>query len=379
MQVLRDDDLVAEARACGDMDVGVVDVALRGRGFACHLLVAFEAGLVLRLAGLRRAAHPFELGAHLLRALLGLLALRGEARGLRLEVGRVVALVGVERSAVDFADPFRDVVQEVAVVRDGEDGALVVLQELLEPQHRFGVQMVGGFVEQQQVGRFEQQLAERDAAAFPAREDVDGRFGVGALKRIHGLRDLAVQIPAVHRVDFILEPAHLGHERVEVGIGLAHEHADLVEARDLGERLAEGGLDVLVDVLRLVERRFLLEDAHAVARGEARVSVGDLFHARHDLEQRGLAHAVRTYDADLGAGVERHRDVVQDDLVAVRLARLVHLVDEFRHEVFAFLSGVRCGMDGSIGRAARRGSERRCRAGPGRYARRARERGFRHR
>jgi hypothetical protein len=40
-------------------------------------------------------------------------------------------------------------------------------------------------------------------------------------------------------------------------------------------------------------------------------------------------------DADLRAGQERQGDVVEDDLVAVRLARLVHRVDELRHEARA--------------------------------------------
>ena len=49
------------------------------------------------------------------------------------------------------------------------------------------------------------------------------------------------------------------------------------------------------------------------------------------LSTRGLAGAVGPDDADLGAGVEREGDVVEDDLVAVGLARLAHGVDELGH------------------------------------------------
>ena len=73
------------------------------------------------------------------------------------------------------------------------------------------------------------------------------------------------------------------------------------------------------------------QDAHGIARREARLAVRDLLEAGHDLEQGGLAHAVRPHDADLRAGVERQRHVVEDDLVAVRLAGLMHLVNEFWH------------------------------------------------
>ena len=57
------------------------------------------------------------------------------------------------RAAIELEDPAGDVVEEVAIVRDGDDGAGVVLEEPLEPGDRLGVEMVGRLVEQQQVGR----------------------------------------------------------------------------------------------------------------------------------------------------------------------------------------------------------------------------------
>ena len=50
-------------------------------------------------------------------------------------------------TAVDLADPLGNVIQEVAIVRDGQNGTLVVVQEVLEPQDRLGVQVVRGLVE----------------------------------------------------------------------------------------------------------------------------------------------------------------------------------------------------------------------------------------
>src|SRR3712207_9346805 len=46
---------------------------------------------------------------------------------------------------------------------------------------------------------------------------------------------------------------------------------------------------------------------------------------------RSLAGAVGADDADLGAGEERQGDVVEDHLVAVRLARTDHRVDVLGH------------------------------------------------
>ena len=225
-------------------------------------------------------------------------------------------------------------------MRDCHDGTGIVVQELLEPQHALGVQVVGGLVKQQQVGRLQQQAAQRHATALAAGKHVHRHVGVGALQRVHRLRQLAVQIPAVLRVDLVLQLAHLVHQRVEVGIGVAHLGAHLVEALHLRQDVGERQLNVLQDGLVLLQRRLLLQDAHRVAGRQARLAVGNFLQPRHQLQQRGLAHAVGAHHADLRTRVERQRHVVQDDLVAMRLARLVHLINEFGHVICAFLSGV---------------------------------------
>ena len=122
LEVLRVDHLRAKARARGDDDLLEVELArlLRLRG---HLLVASKAGLRLGLPALRIAAHPFELVGEALGELGVLFALDLEALGLGLQVRGVVALVGVELAAVDLRDPLCDVVEEVPVVSNGEDGA----------------------------------------------------------------------------------------------------------------------------------------------------------------------------------------------------------------------------------------------------------------
>ena len=68
-----------------------------------------------------------------------------------------------------------------------------------------------------------------------------------------------------------------------------------------------------------------------VAGRERRVAVRGLLEAGHDLEHRRLAGTVGADDADLGAGQERQGDVVQDHLVAVRLAGTDHGVDVLSH------------------------------------------------
>jgi hypothetical protein len=53
---------------------------------------------------------------------------------------------------LELEDPLGHVVEEVAVVGDGHHRAGVLLQRALEPRHRLRVEVVGGLVEQEQVG-----------------------------------------------------------------------------------------------------------------------------------------------------------------------------------------------------------------------------------
>ena len=69
-----------------------------------------------------------------------------------------------------------DVVEEGAIMGDRDDGPRIALQELLQPLDRFGVQVVGGFVQQQHVGLGQQQAAQRHAALLAAGQRLDGRL-----------------------------------------------------------------------------------------------------------------------------------------------------------------------------------------------------------
>ena len=94
-------------------------------------------------------------------------------------------------------------------MRDGHDSAGVIVQELLKPEHRLRVKVVGGLIKKQQVRCLEKQTTQGYTAFLATREMSDGRIWIRALERVHCLRELAVQIPAVSCVDLGLELAHL--------------------------------------------------------------------------------------------------------------------------------------------------------------------------
>ena len=201
----------------------------------------------------------------------------------------------------------------------------------LEPLHGLGVEVVGGLVEQQEVGLLQQQLAQRDPAALTTGQGVDQRVGRRAAQRVHRLLEPAVDVPRVGVVELGLQVAHLGHQRVVVGVGVGHLHVGVLEALHLRLDLVDGLLDVLQDGLALGQRRLLLEHADRGVGVEDGVAVVGVLEPRHDLEQRRLAGAVGSDDADLGAVQERQRDVVEHDLVAVGLAHVAQGEDVVSH------------------------------------------------
>ena len=224
---------------------------------------------------------------------------------------------------VELENPPGNVVEEVAVVGDDQDGARIFAQMAFQPVHALGVEMVGRLVQQQQIGLVEQQFAQRDAAALAARKF--GYLGVvgRAAQRVHRQIDLAVEVPQVLAVDLVLQLGHLVGGLVRIVGG------DLVVAVE--DRLLGGDAlhHVLAHGLFRIELRLLFQVADAGAFGDPAFA-GELgVDAGHDAQQRGLAGAVDAEHADLGVRVERQVDVIQHLLGRrVGLGQTLHVIDE---------------------------------------------------
>ena len=123
-------------------------------------------------------------------------------------------------AAVELEDPLRDVVEEVAVVGDRDDGARVLLEEALEPVDRLGVEVVGRLVEEEQVGVLEEQPAERHATLLAAGQGRDVGVVGRAAQGVHRDVDVALEVPGVRGVDLVLERGLLGADGLVVGVGV---------------------------------------------------------------------------------------------------------------------------------------------------------------
>ena len=97
------------------------------------------------------------------------------ARGARLDEGVVVAGIERELAVFEMQDEFGGRVQQVAVMADDQNRAAIALEIILQPQHAFEIEIVGRLVEQQQIGRGEQDRGQRHAHAPAA-----GEFRAGA-------------------------------------------------------------------------------------------------------------------------------------------------------------------------------------------------------
>ena len=176
----------------------------------------------------------------------------------------------------------------------------------------------------------EEEPGERHATLLAAGEGRhDGVVGRAA-QGVHRDVDVALEVPGVGRGDLVLEGRLLGTDRLVVGVRVGprgHDGVVLVDQRlDLGHAVEH----VALDVLGRVELGLLAQEADREAGGQAGLAHEPVVEAGHDPEEGGLAGPVRADDPDLGARVERERDVLEHGLVRrVVPGELVRRVDEF--------------------------------------------------
>src|SRR4029453_6633831 len=158
------EDIAAEPWTRWDVDLFKIELAT-ALGFGRQLLVASQPRPVLCLPRLRVGPCPLQFTLQDLRPLGILATLDLKPSFLGVEGSGVVALVRMGPPAVQLEDPLGHVVQEVAIMRYGQNRPWVSLEVRFQPLHPLRVQMVRRLIQQQQIGLLEQQLAERDSTA----------------------------------------------------------------------------------------------------------------------------------------------------------------------------------------------------------------------
>ncbi len=250
-----------EVDACGGGLLALVDVF----ELADEVVGGVDAGLGLRGAGLGAAAEPLRFGFDAVLQSLLELALSFEVLLLAFEESTVGAAdaeetVGVD--AVELDDVTRDIFEEVAVVRDHDAGEGGGLEGLFEPRDAGEVKVVGGLVEEEDVGGGDDGFGDGEALAPASGEG--GGLGGG-----FGEADAA---------------AGFAESAFAFGFGDCGGGESGFEDIANGETGSEGGL--LADVA----------DAGALADCDF-AGVG-VFFGGEDLEKGGFASAVGSDEAD---------------------------------------------------------------------------------
>ena len=297
-------------------------------------------GLELDRLHLLQALHPAldgrclgSLGAEATHELLEVLFFALEVSGTVLEenplflpLARVpieVALVLADPFGLEGDDPVDLLVEELAVVADEYQPVRLLLQEAREPADRRHVEVVGGFVEEQQVRSLEEQRGQHRPHLPTAAELAEVPLVVGVLEPEPGENSLGLVV-AVEAV-VVGEPlVELPHPAAEVDhrlfvIRRIGVHAGFVE-RLLGppdvllQRLATG--DALADE---PHQRAPPSDGHVLGQvRDARLLAGTngaavgLARAGQDSHQGGLAAPVGPDEPHLVLFGEAQGELVEE-------------------------------------------------------------------
>ena len=201
--LLRLDDELPEPGSGRDVDLQFPGAGLRFLGE--QFLVRTDAGLGFGVPALGRHPDPLQFPLQGLLPLGFRFLLLPKPVLLLFQPGGVVALPGDALAPVQFQDPARHVVEEVAVMGDGDDRAFVPLEVVFQPGDGFGVEVVRRFVEEQDVGLLQEQPAEGDAPLLTAGQDIHEGVPRRTAQGIHRHFQAGVEIPGIQVVEFLLD------------------------------------------------------------------------------------------------------------------------------------------------------------------------------
>ena len=296
-QPFRGDRLFADPPRRGRHADAAAGLALR---LLAHLLDALQPGLLLGAAGLRPLAQPGQFApqgaAEAGRAgHLGRLLLRPVG-----QVGGVVALVAPGLTPFHRHDPPGHPVEQVAVVGDEHQGAGIAVEVALQPLHPIGIEMVGGFVQQQHIGFGHQGRRQGHPASVATGElrhpPAEHRGAGTDAEPLKHLAALLLQPPGVAAVHALVQVAELVQQLRRVRIGGQGLAEPFVVAQQRHPFAAAGEHLLQHGALR-VQVGFLVEQHHLQPGGAAPLAALQRFAARQHLQQGALAGPVRADQA----------------------------------------------------------------------------------
>ena len=222
----------------------------------------------------------------------------------------------------------------------------------LEPLDRVGVEVVGGLVEEQDVGLRRQRTDERRARQLAARERAQRPVEVGRREPQAARDRLEPRPPRVAAGALELTLRRVVAAKDGVGRVLGHPRLELAQLGLELLRLRGSGADVRAQRLGPGERRALVVEGDASPRRHRDLALVRRELTGQDAQKRRLAGAVSADKRDPVAGAQDGRDVGQD---LVRAVRESHGGDVHGH------GRMMAGRGGPLPHLPRRGAESGCR------------------
>ena len=293
-----------------ELDVGTLNVGSRQLGRLQPLdLFAARRDLTRARAGTEPRDEVVQL-----RDLLLALRVVGFDRRPNLHLGEhhVVVAAGIrdDRLIVDIGDVRAHLVEEMPVVRDDDERAVVALEERLQPMDRIEVEVVRRFVEQQRFGTAVERLGEEHTNLLAALQlgHLPLVERVRNVETLEKYRRVALRRVAVLFADDTLELAQ-SHPIVVRHVRLGVELVAFLERVPQPLVAHDDGVDDAI----LVERVLILAQHTELAWPHDRAALR-LGLARQQLHERGFSRAVRARQAVATARRERCRDILEEDL-----------------------------------------------------------------
>ena len=239
----------------------------------------------------------------------------------------IVARVLLQPSVSQFGDAGDVSVEERAVVRDDHDRSRVGAQEALEPGDRGQVQVIGGLVQQKQVGACRQQLGQFQSHQPPARELAQGPVPQLPADSQPGQRGskLCLGFESARVLEGGVQAVVAPEERLRQRCFAAAEAGDLgLGGADLGLQLAQRSQRQG----RFFEHRARTQVINLLAQipppgvlAQPDPALVGFVELRQEAQQGRLAAAVAAHQADAIPVGDPQRDVLEQGSVAERLAQ----------------------------------------------------------
>ncbi len=300
------DHLLARSLRAGGFHLDLAGQLAPRRPFHPHGLECTHAAFVAGATGLDALPDPhFFLRQQLVEAGV-FLCLRVQALLAPTQVVVVIAGPTGELATVDLDDAGGERTQEAAVVGDEDQTTGEGLEKALQPVDGLDVEVVGGLVQQQDVGRTHQGLAQQHAPLHAAGQR--GEFGlVRQVELFQYLCHPAIQIPTVPGFDLCLRFAHRLHVAVMQGMVVGGQQRAQF-AQPLRHHVEYAALGVLWHFLRHPR------DHHAALQADFAVVRFDI--AADQAHQGGLAGAVAADDANAFARIDAEIDLLEQQRAA---------------------------------------------------------------